>query len=61
MDSRWWWGGFKEERPRLVLDPPRGEVNELVVKTNKLNPFGAIRPKEKVLAHKGFGLKEVGF
>jgi len=31
-------------RPRLVLDPP----------TNKPNPFGVARPREEVLAAKGF-------
>ncbi|XP_007044834.2 PREDICTED: eukaryotic translation initiation factor 4B2 [Theobroma cacao] len=50
-------GGFREERPRLVLDPPRGEVNEPVVKTNKPNPFGAARPREEVLAEKGLDWK----
>ncbi|XWS63740.1 hypothetical protein CRYUN_Cryun06bG0127600 [Craigia yunnanensis] len=52
-------GGFREERPRLVLDPRRGEVNELVVKTNKLNPFGAARPREEVLAEKGLDWKKL--
>ncbi|XVE92314.1 hypothetical protein REPUB_Repub01dG0085900 [Reevesia pubescens] len=52
-------GGFREERPRLVLDPPRGEVNEAVVKTNKPNPFGAARPREEVLAEKGLDWKKL--
>ncbi|XWS34706.1 hypothetical protein CRYUN_Cryun21dG0060800 [Craigia yunnanensis] len=52
-------GGFREERPRLVLDPPRGEVNEPVVKTNKPNPFGAARPREEVLAQKGLDWKKL--
>ncbi|XP_022776184.1 eukaryotic translation initiation factor 4B2-like isoform X2 [Durio zibethinus] len=52
-------GGFREERPRLVLDPPRGEVNEPVVKTNKPNPFGAARPREEVLAEKGLDWKKL--
>ncbi|TYJ49979.1 hypothetical protein E1A91_A01G172400v1 [Gossypium mustelinum] len=52
-------GGIREERPRLVLDPPRGDVNELVVKTNKSNPFGAARPREEVLAEKGLDWKKL--
>ncbi|XWS69098.1 hypothetical protein CRYUN_Cryun04dG0150100 [Craigia yunnanensis] len=52
-------GGFREERPRLVLDPPRGEVNEPVVKTNKPNPFGVARPREEVLAEKGLDWKKL--
>ncbi|KAE8716573.1 hypothetical protein F3Y22_tig00110114pilonHSYRG00328 [Hibiscus syriacus] len=52
-------GGFREERPRLVLDPPRGEVNESAVKTNKPNPFGAARPREQVLAEKGLDWKKL--
>ncbi|XP_022726068.1 eukaryotic translation initiation factor 4B2-like [Durio zibethinus] len=51
--------GFREERPRLVLDPPRGEVNEQLVKTNKPNPFGAARPREEVLAEKGLDWRKV--
>ncbi|GMI87742.1 eukaryotic translation initiation factor 4B1 [Hibiscus trionum] len=52
-------GGIREERPRLVLDPPRGEVNELVVKTNRSNPFGAAKPREEVLADKGLDWKKL--
>ncbi|GMI99752.1 eukaryotic translation initiation factor 4B1 [Hibiscus trionum] len=52
-------GGFSEGRHRLVLDPPRGEVNEPVVKTNKSNPFGAARPREEVLAEKGLDWKKL--
>lgn len=59
-------GGFREserERPRLVLHPPSGDlgVNEppvVEVKTNKTNPFGAARPREEVLAEKGFDWKK---
>ncbi|XVE74935.1 hypothetical protein DITRI_Ditri12bG0058600 [Diplodiscus trichospermus] len=51
--------GFREERPRLVLDPPRGELNEPLVKTNKPNPFGAARPREEVLAEKGLDWKKL--
>ncbi|KAB2041934.1 hypothetical protein ES319_D02G181800v1 [Gossypium barbadense] len=61
--DRWTRGGggsgFREERPRIVLDPPRGEVNETVVKTNKSNPFGAARPREEVLAEKGLDWKKL--
>ncbi|KAL8142444.1 hypothetical protein V2J09_015476 [Rumex salicifolius] len=49
-------------RPRLVLDPPRGEgaVNEQPQPvSNKANPFGAARPREEVLAEKGFDWKKV--
>ncbi|KAK8582894.1 hypothetical protein V6N13_069662 [Hibiscus sabdariffa] len=52
-------GGIREERPRLALDPPRGEVNELVVKTNKWSPFGAAKPREEVLAEKGLDWKKL--
>ncbi|KAG2708093.1 hypothetical protein I3843_05G160300 [Carya illinoinensis] len=66
--DRWTRGGgaFREserERPRLVLDPPRGDsgVNEplVVAKTNKPNPFGAARPREEVLAEKGLNWKKM--
>ncbi|XWS22668.1 hypothetical protein CRYUN_Cryun29cG0055800 [Craigia yunnanensis] len=61
--DRWTRGGggagFREERPRLVLDPPRAEVDEPVVKTNKPNPFGAARPREEVLAQKGLDWKKL--
>ncbi|XP_061375756.1 eukaryotic translation initiation factor 4B2-like isoform X2 [Gastrolobium bilobum] len=43
------------ERPRLELDPPRGEVSVVV----KPNPFGAARPREEVLADKGLDWKKV--
>lgn len=58
-------GGLREaerERPRLVLDPPKGNAGadeSLVVKTNKPNPFGAARPREDVLAEKGFDWKKM--
>ncbi|XP_024023890.1 eukaryotic translation initiation factor 4B2-like [Morus notabilis] len=58
-------GGFRDserERPRLVLDPPKGDAgsNELpVVKTNKPSPFGAARPREEVLAEKGLDWKKL--
>ncbi|KAE8730179.1 V-type proton ATPase subunit G3-like [Hibiscus syriacus] len=52
-------GGFREEIPRFVLNPPRGEVNEPAVKTNKPNPFGAARPREEVLTEKGLDWKKL--
>ncbi|KAF3431181.1 hypothetical protein FNV43_RR25911 [Rhamnella rubrinervis] len=58
-------GGFREgerERPRLVLDPPKGDAGASeppVVKTNKPNPFGAARPREDVLAEKGLDWKKL--
>ncbi|XP_039041083.1 eukaryotic translation initiation factor 4B2-like isoform X4 [Hibiscus syriacus] len=52
-------GGIREERPILALDPPQGWVNELVVKTNKSNPFGAAKPREEVLVEKGLDWKKL--
>ncbi|GLT36653.1 hypothetical protein SLA2020_110160 [Shorea laevis] len=52
-------GGFQQERPRLVLDPPTGEVINQVAKTNKPNPFGAGRPREQVLADRGLDWKKL--
>ncbi|CAJ1938193.1 unnamed protein product [Sphenostylis stenocarpa] len=65
--DRWTRGGppretERMERPRLVLDPPRGDglMNEAPVKaTNKGNPFGAARPREEVLAEKGLDWKKM--
>ncbi|KAG5058271.1 hypothetical protein AAZX31_05G162600 [Glycine max] len=65
--DRWTRGGpprevDRTERPRLVLDPPRGDgvVNESPVKaSNKANPFGAARPREQVLAEKGLDWKKM--
>ncbi|KAK2438471.1 eukaryotic translation initiation factor 4B2 [Trifolium repens] len=63
--DRWARGAPREteqQRPRLVLDPRKsdGSVNEApVVKTNKPNPFGAARPREEVLAEKGFDWKKL--
>ncbi|KAK4264961.1 hypothetical protein QN277_026073 [Acacia crassicarpa] len=50
----------ERERPRLMLDPPKGNasVNE-PVKTNRASPFGAARPREEVLAEKGVDWKKV--
>ncbi|XP_012085521.3 eukaryotic translation initiation factor 4B2 [Jatropha curcas] len=61
--DRWTRGGNREperERPRLVLDPPKGDVaaNESV-RTNRPNPFGAARPREQVLAEKGLDWKKL--
>ncbi|XP_027918648.1 eukaryotic translation initiation factor 4B2-like [Vigna unguiculata] len=65
--DRWSRGGppretERMERPRLVLDPPRGDgsVNDSPAKaTNKGNPFGAARPREEVLAEKGLDWKKM--
>ncbi|XP_043687831.1 eukaryotic translation initiation factor 4B2-like [Telopea speciosissima] len=48
------------ERPRLVLDPPRGDgvVNESP-RTTRPSPFGAARPREEVLAEKGLDWKKL--
>ncbi|XP_044490281.1 eukaryotic translation initiation factor 4B2-like [Mangifera indica] len=55
-------GGFRDERSRLNLNPPKADlgVNEpVVVKTNKPNPFGEARPREQVLAEKGLDWKKM--
>ncbi|GLT86539.1 hypothetical protein SLE2022_046730 [Rubroshorea leprosula] len=52
-------GGSQQERPRLVLDPPSGEVINQVANTNKPNPFGAARPREEVLADRGLDWKKL--
>ncbi|KAJ1405338.1 Plant specific eukaryotic initiation factor 4B [Sesbania bispinosa] len=61
--DRWSRGPSREmERPRLVLDPPRGgdgSVNEAPARTNRPNPFGAARPREQVLAEKGLDWKKM--
>ncbi|XP_068657553.1 eukaryotic translation initiation factor 4B1 [Aristolochia californica] len=51
--------GFRDspvdrERPRLVLDKPRGDaVSTESTRGTKPSPFGAARPREEVLAQKG--------
>lgn len=60
--DRWTRGGggagFRDERSRLQLDPPK--LNEpVIVKTDKPNPFGAARPREQVLAEKGLDWKKL--
>ncbi|XP_068666090.1 eukaryotic translation initiation factor 4B1-like [Aristolochia californica] len=51
--------GFRDsaadrERPRLVLDKPRGDaVSTESTRSTKPTPFGAARPREEVLAEKG--------
>ncbi|GMY26335.1 eukaryotic translation initiation factor 4B1-like isoform X1 [Fagus crenata] len=64
--DRWARGvGFRDgerERPRLVLDPPKGDSGEgpvPVLKMNKPSPFGAARPREEVLAEKGLDWKKL--
>lgn len=49
------------ERPRLVLDPPKGEVGETPSETgkNRPSPFGAARPREEVLAEKGLDWRKM--
>ncbi|GAB4840476.1 hypothetical protein Ancab_021245 [Ancistrocladus abbreviatus] len=69
--DRWRRGDVRESdavsRPRLVLDPPKGdgaaveELPSVIVKTNKPNPFGAARPREEVLAEKGLDWKKLDF
>ncbi|CAK9312392.1 unnamed protein product [Citrullus colocynthis] len=61
--DRWGRGRSRDsdtERPRLVLDPPKGNVvtNE-ATRTNKPSPFGAARPREEVLAEKGLDWKKL--
>ncbi|CAK9136015.1 unnamed protein product [Ilex paraguariensis] len=62
-NDRWIRGGMgdrDQERPKLVLNPPRSEEAVVeVVKTNKPNPFGAARPREEVLAEKGLDWKKI--
>ncbi|KAJ7956770.1 Eukaryotic initiation factor [Quillaja saponaria] len=61
--DRWSRGTLREterERPRLVLDPPKGDLGvSEPVKTSKPNPFGAARPREEVLAEKGLDWKKL--
>lgn len=54
-------GGFRDERSRLNLDPPKPALgaNDIAVQTNKPNPFGAARPREEVLAEKGLDWKKL--
>lgn len=49
------------ERPKLVLNPPRGDVsvNEAPAKSNRPSPFGAARPREDVLAEMGKDWKQL--
>ncbi|ONK77171.1 uncharacterized protein A4U43_C02F3830 [Asparagus officinalis] len=47
------------ERPRLVLDPPKGETSTEMSKTTRASPFGAARPREEVLAEKGVDWKKM--
>ena len=61
--DRWNRGGFREgdrERPRLVLDPPKGAVVvSEPARSNRPNPFGAARPREEILAEKGLDWKKL--
>ncbi|XP_043705886.1 eukaryotic translation initiation factor 4B2-like [Telopea speciosissima] len=61
--DRWSRGGPRDgdrERPRLVLNPPRGDgvVNEST-RTTRPSPFGAARPREEILAEKGLDWKKL--
>ncbi|KAK1314955.1 hypothetical protein QJS10_CPA06g01233 [Acorus calamus] len=57
--------GDTRERPRLVLDRPKGDVGGAaageVVKlaSTRSSPFGAARPREEVLAEKGLDWKKM--
>lgn len=61
--DRWSRGGPREsdrERPKLVLEPPRGGdlgLNEPA--KPRSNPFGAARPREEVLAEKGLDWRKL--
>lgn len=48
------------ERTRLVLNPPTGDgsLNESA-KSTRPSPFGAARPREEILAEKGFDYKKL--
>ncbi|KAI6686616.1 hypothetical protein NL676_032529 [Syzygium grande] len=53
-------GGFNTERPKLVLDPPKGDsVGNEVAKSSRASPFGAARPREEVLAEKGLDYRKL--
>ncbi|KAJ4974409.1 hypothetical protein NE237_007583 [Protea cynaroides] len=61
--DRWSRGGPRDgdrERPRLVLDPPKGDgvVNE-PPRSTKPSPFGAARPREDILAEKGLDWRKL--
>lgn len=57
MDS----GGGARERPRLVLDKRREDSGAPAepVKSTRASPFGAARPREEVLAQKGFDWRKM--
>lgn len=60
--DRWSRGGPRDgdqERPRLVLDPPRGEAALNEPAKSRPSPFGAARPREEVLAEKGLDWKKL--
>ncbi|CAI9093041.1 OLC1v1028442C1 [Oldenlandia corymbosa var. corymbosa] len=56
-----WTREVTQDRQRLVLDQPKGgeDGEEVAVKVNKPNPFGAARPREEVLAEKGLDWKKL--
>lgn len=47
------------ERPRLVLDPPRGDAGLNEPTRTRPSPFGAARPREEVLAEKGLDWRKL--
>ncbi|XP_077229887.1 eukaryotic translation initiation factor 4B2-like [Tasmannia lanceolata] len=48
-----------KERPRIVLNPPRGDgVFNEVVRT-RASPFGVARPREEILAEKGLDWRKL--
>ncbi|XXG62512.1 hypothetical protein AAC387_Pa05g0853 [Persea americana] len=67
--DRWSRGGLRDgeqerprdgrERPRLVLDQPRGEAVLTEPVKSRPSPFGAARPREEVLAEKGLDWKKL--
>ncbi|RWR97050.1 eukaryotic translation initiation factor 4B2-like protein [Cinnamomum micranthum f. kanehirae] len=61
--DRWSRGGSRDgdrERPKLVLDPPRGgELASNEPAKPRASPFGVARPREEVLAEKGLDWKKL--
>lgn len=50
----------ERERPRLGLDPPKGEAGASAEPArSRPNPFGAARPREEVLAEKGLDYRKI--
>ncbi|PKA55491.1 hypothetical protein AXF42_Ash006693 [Apostasia shenzhenica] len=50
----------ERERPRLVLDPPKGDSGlQPEIGRSRPSPFGAARPREEVLAEKGLDWRKM--